>query len=450
MRHLYLLAVVALMTLPQMLNGQVVVESDPEIALPPSGIPVMPYVDEPQSSAAELSGYVWQSRVLRRSDDNGADSTRVDPVIPRLYTSGIELRGIGQIFAPYALFKTYSPSVYNTTSGIIGYTDPNLTDQDWIDQFKGAASFEVDSFRFFVYKNLNVNYVPTDNGYVYVWRTNFDVTSAGYASNGIVLPRNSSNLMGFADYNNQPIERNISAEDLNATAMEGGTPGTYRLIASTFRFDPPLTAGARESIIAMYANEVAPGWNSQSPPDADYQRVIAGLEYRGGEYGDSTNILRSPLDNKQSFGVVMHRNVSAPAVDTIYSAFNHLYYTVKSGTTINARMNLSMTFWGRVDLVSGVTYHFGERAANQGIGVVTPNPARDVVEIPFALLRTSSVRIDLYNNSGELVRSCVDGRYVEGNYSYKLSLDGLPSGAYHVRMLTNGESTTKTLVINNY
>jgi hypothetical protein len=436
----------------------------------PRGFVLSPYggtkpkIDNSQSASVmpldTTVEYGWLAHAIRRFD-----TVRIDPTVPRAFpkSSPTEpttiFRGVGQVFAPYALYPTYYPSVYNATSGLIPFDDPEATDVDYISQFQGAGAFSVDSIRFFVYKNLANGAVTSTPGKFIVWRVSSSVNflSTSYKSTGINLSRQDPKLQGFLDYENKPFEKEISPEELEATAeQDPNNPDSYRLLPTTIPFDPPLQADDKEAIIAMYVNDDAVPITQTSQETDEYQRVIGYLEYRTGDIGDSNNVLSGPLDATnagKSFGVVLYSYDNGTTVaDTIHSAFDHLFYTLKQGNNppttavvARARMDLNMAFFGSVTLSSGVKYYFGKDASAQGFGAVTPNPVREHAIVPFSLTERANVKIDLYNAAGEHVKSLLDTRYIPGNYSIDLSATDLQSGTYLVRM-TAGDKAYSTKI----
>jgi flagellar hook assembly protein FlgD len=67
-----------------------------------------------------------------------------------------------------------------------------------------------------------------------------------------------------------------------------------------------------------------------------------------------------------------------------------------------------------------------------------PNPSKDSATIRFSLDESSSVKLEVYNLRGQLLRSLLSGPQASGNHS--LAFDGrdeagrpLPSGVYLIR-----------------
>ena len=81
-----------------------------------------------------------------------------------------------------------------------------------------------------------------------------------------------------------------------------------------------------------------------------------------------------------------------------------------------------------------------------------PNPFRPVTTIEYSLSSPGEVRLRIYDVSGRLVRTLVDGP--QGAGEYRLLWDGRdsrgvrgPAGVYFVRLETRGQVTTRTIVL---
>jgi hypothetical protein len=128
--------------------------------------------------------------------------------------------------------------------------------------------------------------------------------------------------------------------------------------------------------------------------------------------------------------------------DTIHTAFNNLFFPASSTVTTSARMNMNMTFWGQVHLLSGVTYYYGYDAQNQGLGSVAPNPVRGTAKVPFSVIESGKVSLDLFDMNGQKVQTLVDESLVRGKYSYDIKAENLVNGVYIVRMVAGAKVYT--------
>ena len=79
---------------------------------------------------------------------------------------------------------------------------------------------------------------------------------------------------------------------------------------------------------------------------------------------------------------------------------------------------------------------------------ITPNPVDGSgTEVEFSVGLEAYTEIGIYNTLGELVAKPVSGIIKPGEYSFTLPVKDLPSGAYHVRMISGPFSKTRELII---
>lgn len=396
-----------------------------------------------QFSVLDEIEYRWNFNILRRYGPGG-DTNRSDMTVPLDFGDGVEMRGFGQIYSPRTFYTYYNGSVYNAETNIIPPTDQNFeSDQDYIDQFKNAGAYTITGIGMPLFRNPRNT--PANPGLITIYKTGFNFLSSAYRSQGFGSGRSALTVLREIEISqDQGLDTTITTNDrgdsvVNTTVLDfSGDPGSP---------NEPLSLRANESVIVLYTNEFAPA--VVQPVTAtdvrEWQRVIATHEYREGDYVEDPNNpgqfldqRANPLDSFKTFAVVMFRQNGA---DSIYSAWQALRVGDR-----RAYANLNMTFVGTVTLGS-VEYHFGKDASSQGLGNVAPNPVQTETSVPFSLTSRANVRIDLFDSRGELVKNLVDNRYVEGNYSYKLSTDDLTNGVYLVRMIANDQVYTSKLTV---
>jgi hypothetical protein len=400
----------------------------------------LPSDAEPYAGTATAveQGYTWQTAIFRRFEGSN-DSNRNDYFIPRTFTSGRQWRGVGQIFAPSVIYSYYyNPRIYNENSQILTptrYPDGLFeSDMQYIEQFRDAQAYIIDSLRFYVYRDRDA--IPQNEGRIIVFSTTTDFNGTTYRQSGFHAPRTSLQSR---------YTRTLTPEELDTTWQEIGGDGRIFPRIERFAPDNPLVFGAGESAVVMYINDDAPSL-TDPPDDADRQGVMGALEYRTGYVeGSGATLVDTRTDSLtayKSMGVVLYRGAVDPK-DTIHSAWTNL-------TSYNrpAVFNMNMVVWGSVDLVSGVRYHFGTDAESQGLAQVTPNPVTTgEARLPFTLTESSDVVIDLYDARGAHVAALVDGRYVPGHYSVALPAEGLQSGMYLARMTAGDRIYTMTIAV---
>ena len=82
--------------------------------------------------------------------------------------------------------------------------------------------------------------------------------------------------------------------------------------------------------------------------------------------------------------------------------------------------------------VTGVTE--GQRPSSYDLGQAYPNPFNPSTRIRYAVPEAARVRIGVYNQLGQQVRTLVNEFQEAGMYEITLNADGLPSGVYVYRM----------------
>jgi len=76
-----------------------------------------------------------------------------------------------------------------------------------------------------------------------------------------------------------------------------------------------------------------------------------------------------------------------------------------------------------------------------------PNPFNQSTQIEYALTGTSTVRLDVYNSSGQHISTLVDGQQEEGRYNIEFNAGGLASGMYIYRIIVDGRIGTRKLLL---
>ncbi len=394
--------------------------------------PVDPKSDPFSSSAAVEERYVWRSRHFILPNEAGdADLNIRNYYIP--FSLGknnagedVEIRGVGQMFAPGVIYNYFHSIYTGPDTALLQVNDPA-----YIDQFKGAKQFTIDTIVCLFFKNPNQVDLLTASVKFYVWKVPNFTGTGSYQTNGYVGSRSALT--------------ELVAEELSQDGMDTTISGTS-IHSTVFAFSTPLTFNEKEAAIAMFVNDDLPPVSSPRIDASDTREFQA---MRGFFEGLDTNKKRLQL--YKNFGMTLYRTVatnpSIHYVDSIRTIWSTLIYGTPPDT-VTANLDMGFTFAGTVELSSGVTYRYGTDATSQGLNAVTPNPARETARVNFSLTEPAPVTLDLYNASGEKIRTLVTARYIPGIYSYDLPVSDLQSGTYMVRM-TAGEKvyTTKVNVV---
>lgn len=102
--------------------------------------------------------------------------------------------------------------------------------------------------------------------------------------------------------------------------------------------------------------------------------------------------------------------------------------------------------WGTYTL-SDLTGKNDKFSSNYQLQQNYPNPFNPLTTIEYFIDVPSDVKLVIYNISGALVETVVDERVGRGNYSITWDGSQFPSGIYFYKLLTNGESNTRKMIL---
>ena len=76
-----------------------------------------------------------------------------------------------------------------------------------------------------------------------------------------------------------------------------------------------------------------------------------------------------------------------------------------------------------------------------------PNPFNPETTIDYALPNTGNVRLAVYDMTGRTVAVLIDGVQVQGQHTAHFNADGLPTGSYMYRLVTDAGSLVRTMTL---
>lgn len=425
-----------------------------EVPLQPStNLPAIPPMHGLKGGATtqEVQDYRWSSHIISRPE-TGGDSSRFDAGFPALFSGGTEWRGAGQIFAPNVLYSYYNGQPYTEESDLrVKRTDdPFASDLEYIEQFKGAAEYTVDAIVLQFYKNPN-----------------FSAASAPIEIDIYKIPKNYNQTSDFTGSTYKRFGFHVLAEDLQDRGLlvkqievdDIGLDSTIsndRVHPTVLDFgETPLQVGKDTAVLVMVVSPIADVNTYPIPPNADYTLLIGYDEYFQGilqrdpnDPNASIDTRKNHLDSFKTFGVVQFKRNDSNFINTAWSDLLSSYRN-SQGQQISTpvHLNSDITFFGRVDIASGVSYHFGKDVKSQGLGSVAPNPVTTDARLPFSLTEKAHVTMELFNSNGEQVKKLVDYTYIPGNYSVVIPIADLRNGAYVVRMTADEKVYTTKLTV---
>ena len=125
---------------------------------------------------------------------------------------------------------------------------------------------------------------------------------------------------------------------------------------------------------------------------------------------------------------------------------NAVVYDMKlttDGTLIAATHGRGMWIASSLLAAEGPTFS----VAHFGLGQNFPNPVSETTTIPVSALRSGRLRLDVYNSSGQRVRTLVDRRIEAGEHLVPFRTDTLPPGVYVTSATMDGVTKTRKMLL---
>jgi len=126
---------------------------------------------------------------------------------------------------------------------------------------------------------------------------------------------------------------------------------------------------------------------------------------------------------------------------------------LKSQTTFYLGVETGLEGYNSIPVeATNITFKTGwgvgiEEIINENEVVFYPNPARDNIYLKLNVKERSAVEIQVYNESGQLVKISDKGRLSVGEHNINLDLSKLNNGLYFVKVTTENSSVTKKVQI---
>jgi hypothetical protein len=77
----------------------------------------------------------------------------------------------------------------------------------------------------------------------------------------------------------------------------------------------------------------------------------------------------------------------------------------------------------------------------------SPNPFNPSTEIRFILRKEGAVKLLVFNASGQVVATLIDGNVSAGPHSVRFDARGFASGVYFYRMTAGGVTTARKMTL---
>ena len=155
----------------------------------------------------------------------------------------------------------------------------------------------------------------------------------------------------------------------------------------------------------------------------------------------AVNIENTRLDSPEKVGNIFFRRRKY-LVDNLDE--NGVYsFCVRAVTAIGPSPDEICNF----DKVYPVNTETGELPSAVTLSQNYPNPFNPATEIGYTLPVAASVRLEVFDMTGRLAVTLVDGVRTAGTHTERLDASGLPSGTYVYRLTTGSETLTRMLTI---
>jgi flagellar hook assembly protein FlgD len=76
-----------------------------------------------------------------------------------------------------------------------------------------------------------------------------------------------------------------------------------------------------------------------------------------------------------------------------------------------------------------------------------PNPFNPTTNIKFDIIRNEAVKLEVYDITGRVINTLVNGKLEAGKYSYTLDASSLPSGVYFYKLATDNYTMTRRMIL---
>ena len=205
-------------------------------------------------------------------------------------------------------------------------------------------------------------------------------------------------------------------------------------------FDDLEDLGLGDKVMAMTFSEFGRRAYSNGSYGTDHGKagpiMLFGKGLKGGIYGQNPDFddldrgnLRPEIDYRQVYTSVLQDWLGADdqaMADSLFTDF------------IDSKLDL----FGTTNIRSQTTGR-----GTQLLGDIYPNPAVISATIPYHIGTNENVILRLYTSAGRLVKTIQNGFMSAGSHQAEVNLNGLPRGAYFVRIQTSQAQSMKKLLI---
>ncbi len=220
-----------------------------------------------------------------------------------------------------------------------------------------------------------------------------------------------------------------------------------------------VTCTKNDRAVYHYSNDGGAAWNidlglGPAGMSVDYTSCSADTTFAGGKDfisafvdlgGDSITVRHGTLGD---LGTPMYKKNGFPGtgtlapVCTIYKEGNNKY-----SAFAYAGLGPASVYYNMELLVTGVTPVSNELPSAFRLEQNYPNPFNPETNIKFAVAKTGSVTLKVFDVSGREVAMLVNEELSAGTYNFDFNASHLASGIYFYKLVTNSFTDTKKMVL---
>lgn len=266
------------------------------------------------------------------------------------------------------------------------------------------------------------------------------------------LPSNIPLSVAFAPANSTDAGDAIATIDIGSLTTDEKYIAIANGIISGSGYNPAqpfelhIFSGAREEAAqqGMSMTDVLVYHGSTDAPTVDIYEATAGELVNDAAYNDFAGYLSLPTDDyvvqvRDETGTTTVASFQAPLATL---GLEDAALTVLASGFLNPANNSNGAAFGLyAALPSGgalVALPLFTSVNEQSVFIRNvkfyPNPTTELVNVDFALEKTSEVRMNLFTTAGELVRSVQAGELASGNHTLRANISGLEAGYYMVQI----------------
>ncbi len=174
---------------------------------------------------------------------------------------------------------------------------------------------------------------------------------------------------------------------------------------------------------------------------------------------DSTYVFRWDTNVSDSVSIFLMKDDKVEAIvkENLQSFSNAFAYKIPKTITADTRYKLVVSSTKSDALLTESENFFtiGDPSSvsdnsieNEDYLTISPNPAKENVNIEFIATQSGFVKISIFDNLGNEVKSIINKELIGGKYSISINTNELSSGIYYIVKKENSKSIVNKLIIN--